>query len=122
VIIVVGCLLPWWQVGGGDGLPLISQNGFVGSGILVFFVALATIALFTLPYATDRPVGIDRALSYGALAVVGWIGLAIRVVELAAVNIQAILPTRGPGAWLAALGLILLSRAVYDIAREPSIR
>ena len=122
MIIVVGCLLPWWQVGGGDGLPLISQNGFVGSGILVFFVALATIALFTLPYATDRPVGIDRALSYGALAVIGWIGLAIRVVELAAVNIQAIPPTRAPGAWLAALGLILLSRAVYDIAREPSIR
>jgi hypothetical protein len=122
VIIVVGCLLPWWQVGGGDGLPLISENGFVGSGILVFFVALATIALFTLPYSTDRPVGIDRALSYGALAIVGWIGLAIRVVELATVNAGAILPTRGPGAWLAALGLILLSRAVYDIAREPSIR
>ena len=122
MIIVVACLLPWWQVGGGDGLPLYSENGFVGSGILVFFVALATIALFTLPYSTDRPVGIDRALSYGALAIVGWIGLLVRVVELATVNVGAILPTRGPGAWLAALGLILLSRAVYDIAREPSIR
>jgi hypothetical protein len=118
-VIVAGCLLPWWQVGGGGDLPLRSGNGFEGSGILVFFAALATIALLTLKYATDRPVGIDRALSYGALAIVGWIGLAMRVVELATVNTQAILPTRGPGAWLTALGLILLSRAVYEIAREP---
>jgi hypothetical protein len=122
VIIVVGCLLPWWQVGGGDGLPLTSENGFVGSGILVFFTALATIALFTLPYATDRPVAIDRALSYGGLAIVGWIGLVVRAASLAIVNLDAILPTRAPGLWLTALGLILLSRATYEIARNPAYR
>jgi hypothetical protein len=123
VIIVIGCLLPWWQVGGGTGeMPLFSENGFVGSGILVFFTALATIALFTLPYATDRPVAIDRAVSYIALAVVGWIGLAIRLVTLASVNVDAILPQRAPGLWLAALGLITLSRAAYEIAREPAYR
>ena len=123
VIIVIGCLLPWWQVGGGTGeMPLFSENGFVGSGILVFFTALATIALFTLPYATDRPVAIDRAVSYIALAVVGWIGLAIRLVTLASVNVDAILPQRAPGLWLAALGLIILSRAAYEIAREPAYR
>jgi len=123
LIIVIGCLLPWWQVGGGTGeMPLFSENGFVGSGILVFFTALATIALFTLPYATDRPVAIDRAVSYIALAVVGWIGLAIRLVALASVNVDAILPQRAPGLWLAALGLITLSRAAYEIAREPAYR
>ncbi len=122
VILVVGCLLPWWQVGGGDGLPLTSENGFVGSGIHVFFTALATIALFTLPYATDRPVAIDRALSYIALAAVGWIGLVIRAVGLAAVNAEAIFPQRAPGLWLTAVGLILLSRAAYEIAREPAYR
>jgi hypothetical protein len=123
VIIVIGCLLPWWQVGGGTGeMPLFSENGFVGSGILVFFTALATIALFTLPYATDRPVAIDRAVSYIALAVVGWIGLAIRLVTLASVNVDAILPQRAPGLWLAALGLITLSRAAYESAREPAYR
>ena len=64
VIIVVSCLLPWWQLGGGDGnLTINSRNGFFGSGILVFITALSTIALFTLPYATERPVAIDRALS-----------------------------------------------------------
>lgn len=124
LIIVVGCLLPWAQVGGGDGLPLRSENGFVGSGILVFFAALATIALFTLPYATERPVAIDGAFSYVGLAAVGWIGLVIRVVQLVAanVNIDAIFPQRAPGLWLAALGLITLSRAAYDIARDPARR
>ena len=123
VVIVVGCLLPWWQVGGGAGeMPVTSENGFVGSGILVFFTALATIALFTLPYATDRPVAIDRALSYAALVAVGWIGLVIRIVDLASVNVDAILPQRAPGLWLTALGLILLSRATYEIAREPAYR
>jgi uncharacterized membrane protein YccC len=119
LIIVVGCLLPWWQVGGGDGLPLTSGNGFAGSGILVFFAALATIALFTLPYATERPVAIDGTLGYVALAVVGWIGLAIRSVQLASENIDAIFPQRAPGLWLAALGLVILSRAAYEIARDP---
>ena len=119
LIIVVGCLLPWWQVGGGDGLPLTSENGFVGSGILVFFTALATIALFTLPYATERPVAIDGTVSYVALAAIGWIGLAIRAVQLASVNLDAIFPQRAPGLWLAALGLVILSRAAYEIARDP---
>ncbi len=122
LIIVVGCLLPWWQVGGGDGLPVTSENGFVGSGILVFFTALATIALFTLPYATERPVAMDGALSYVALAAVGWIGLIIRAVQLAMVNPDAIFPQRAPGLWLAALGLVLLGRAAYDIARDPARR
>jgi hypothetical protein len=124
IIIVVGCLLPWAQVGGGSGLPSRSENAFVGSGILVILTALATIALFTLPYATDRPVAIDRALSYFGLVAIGWIGLVVRVVELLAVNInvEAILPQRAPGLWLTALGLIVLSRAAYEIAREPAYR
>lgn len=122
LIIIVGCLLPWWQVGGGDGLPLTSENGFVGSGILVFFTALATIALFTLPYATERPVAIDGTLSYVGLAAIGWIGLAIRVVQLASVNLDAIFPQRAPGLWLTALGLIILGRAAYEMARDPTRR
>ena len=65
---------------------------------------------------------IDRALSYAALVAVGWIGLVIRIVDLASVNVDAILPQRAPGLWLTALGLILLSRATYEIAREPAYR
>jgi hypothetical protein len=118
LVIVVGCLLPWWQVGGGGGLPPTSENAFSGSGIAVFLAALGTIALVTLPYAGERPVAIDRALSYIFLVAIGWIGFAVRLVQLATVNLQAIFPDRAPGLWLAALGLVILGRAAYEIARE----
>jgi glycerol-3-phosphate acyltransferase PlsY len=120
-VILAGCFLPWWQFGGGEGLPPRTGNAFEASGILVVFVALATISLFTLPYATDRPVAIDRALSYAALTMVGWIGLVLRVVDLAGVGAVG-LPDRAPGLWLSVLGLITLSRAVYEIARVPAYR
>jgi hypothetical protein len=121
LIIIVGCLLPWWQFGGGAGeLSRIQGNAFEGSGILVFFAALATIALLALPYAAgDRPVAIDRPLSYAAVAIVGAIGLLTRVVDLATKGALA-LPDRAPGLWLAAVGLIILSRAVYDLWRESA--
>src|SRR5918996_3221738 len=113
VVILVGCLLPWWQFIVESGLPPRSGNAFEASGILVVFAALATIALFTLPYATERPVGVDRALSYAALTVVGWIGLGLRVIELYTLGALA-LPDRAPGLWLTAAGLLLLSRATYE--------
>src|SRR4029077_12329099 len=74
-LMVVGCILPWWKVGGTPGIPPISGDGMAGTGILVFLVGIATIALVALPYAAgDRPVGLDRWLSFAILAVVGWIG------------------------------------------------
>jgi hypothetical protein len=45
----------------------------------VFLIALATLALITLPYASDRPVSFDRWWAYAAFAVVGWIGLGLRM-------------------------------------------
>ena len=77
--IVVGCVLPWWQVGGTPGIPAVSGNGLAGAGILVFLVGIATLALVALPYAAgDRPVGLDRWLSFAILAVAGWIGFGWR--------------------------------------------
>ncbi len=121
LVIVVGCLLPWWQFGGGDGLPSRTGNAFEGSGILVILTALATIFLVALPYASDRPVAIDRAFSYIAILVVGTLGLVLRVVDLAGIGAVG-LPDRAPGLWLAGLGLVLLARAAYEVAREPSVR
>jgi hypothetical protein len=87
--------------------------------VIVFFVALAVIALLALPYAAgDVPVGLDRTISFLILLVVGWLALAIRLVDLAAANIEAVFPQRAYGLWLAAVGLVILSRAVYDIGRE----
>jgi hypothetical protein len=119
IVIVAACFLPWWQTSSDLGLPSRAGNAFDGSGVLVFFVALAIIALLALPYAAgDVPVGLDRPLSFLILTVVGWLALAVRVVDLALANLDAVFPQRAYGLWIAALGLILLSRAVYDISRE----
>ena len=117
LIMIVGCLLPWWQFGGDGGLPLRTGNAFEGAGILVFFSALATIALVTLPYATDRPVSIDRTVSWLAIVAVGWIGLGLRAFDLFGVGALG-LPNTAPGLWISGLGLAVLSRAVYEIAGE----
>jgi hypothetical protein len=129
VLIVVGCVLPWWMVGGGQsGITPLSGNGFEGAGIIVFLVGIAAIALVALPYAAgDRPLGIDRWLSYLLLTVVGWIGLAVRFVGLLVDGAfqftePAQVFTNGPGLWLVVIGLIVLSRATYDMAREPAYR
>jgi hypothetical protein len=124
-LLVIGCVLPWWQVGGTPGIPVESGNGFAGSAIIVFLVGVVSLALVALPYAAgDRPVGLDRWLSFALLAVAGWLGLAWRVVELTMIgafqfNEPAQVLTNGPGLWLATLGLVVLSRAVFEMAGEP---
>ena len=125
---VVGSVLPWWHVGGTPGITAESGNGLAGSGILVFLVGIATLALLALPYAAgDRPLGLDRWLSFAILAAAGWIGFAWRVVELLMAGaFQFTTPaevlTNGPGLWLAAIGLALLSRAAYVMTRESAYR
>jgi hypothetical protein len=127
-LMVVGCVLPWWKVGGTPGIPAASGNGLAGAGILVFLVGIATVALVALPYAAgDRPVSLDRWLSFALLAVAGWVGFVWRVVELAldgAFQFRAPLEVfaDGPGLWIAALGLVVLSRATYTMTREPAYR
>lgn len=127
-LMVVACILPWWQVGGTPGITVEAGNGLAGSGILVFLVGIATLALVALPYAAgDRPVGLDRWLSFAILALAGWIGFGWRVVELAMLGaFQFGTPTQvvtnGPGLWLAAIGLTLLARAAYLMTRESAYR
>jgi len=128
VLMVVGSVLPWWQVGGTPGITAESGNGLAGSGILVFLVGIATLALVALPYAAgDRPLGLDRWLTFAILAVAGWIGFAWRVVDLLLAGaFQFTTPvevvTNGPGLWLAGIGLALLSRAAYVMTRESAYR
>lgn len=124
-LLVIGCILPWWRVGGTPGIPVETGNGLAGSAIVVFLVGVVSIALVALPYAAgDRPLGLDRWLSFAVLAVAGWIGLVWRVVELALIGAFQFhepieILTNGPGIWLAGLGLVVLSRAVFEMAGEP---
>jgi hypothetical protein len=128
ILIVVGCVLQWWQVGGTPGITERAGNGFAGSGILVFLIGIVALALVALPYAAgDRPVGLDRWLTFAVLVVAGWVAFAWRVVELAMIGAfqfaqPADVLTHGPGIWLAGLGLVVLSRAVIEMVAEPARR
>lgn len=119
LIIIVACFLPWWQSSGDLGLTPIGSNAFDGAGALVFYAALAIIALLALPYAAgDVPVAIDRPLSFMIVTIVAWLALLIHTLGIALRDVEALLPQRAYGLWLAALGLVILSRAVYEIGRE----
>jgi hypothetical protein len=119
IVIIVACFLPWWQSSGEFGLTPLSNNAFDGAGALVFYAALAVIALLALPYAAgDVPVAIDRPLSFIFVTVVAWLAILVHALGIATRDVEALLPQRAYGLWLAVVGMIVLSRAVYHIARE----
>jgi hypothetical protein len=128
LVILVGCVLPWWQVVQPGGLPPLSGNALEGSGIVVLLVGVATLLLVALPYAVgDRPTPIDRWEAYALLAVVGWLGFGWRIVQLFGAGafrftepIQVF--TNGPGLWVAGIGLAILSRAAFVMTHEPHYR
>jgi len=127
LIALVGCFLPWWTRGGSNGLPLLSGTGFESLGILVFAASIATLALVTLPYASERPVAADRWSSYAIIAVVGWLGFGYRIVDLYTQRAFSFdepvdFVTNIPGLWLAGIGLVILARATYEMLQEPRLR
>jgi hypothetical protein len=127
LVALAGCFLPWWTFGGANGLPTISGNAFDSLGILVFGAAIATLALVTLPYASERPVSADRWTSYAIITAAGWLGFAYRLFELgrdSALQFRepAEIVTRIPGLWLAGIGLVILARATYEMLQEPRLR
>lgn len=128
LVTLSGCFLPWWTRGGGSAeLPQLSGTAFEGMGIVVFAAAIATLALVTLPYATERPVPIDRWSSYAVIAAAGWLAFAYRILELGSINAfsfsePAEVITNMPGLWLAGIGLAILARATYEMLGEPRLR
>ena len=128
VIVLVGCVLPWWTVGGGrNEMTPLSGNAFDSLGIVVFLAALATIALITLPYAREQPVTLDRWTSYVAIAVIAWLAFLYRLVDLVLQHALAFdqpldILTRIPGLWITAAGLVILGRSAYDLWQAPADR
>ena len=129
IVILVGCVLPWWQLAQpGGGLPPLSGNGLEASGILALLAGILTLLLVALPYAVgDRPTPIDRWEVFALLAVIGWVGLGWRIFDLLGLGafrfadpMQVL--TNGPGLWLTGLGLAILARAVFVMTREPHYR
>jgi hypothetical protein len=127
LLMLAGCFLPWWTRGGDGGLPLLSGTAFEGMGIVVFAAAIATLFLVTLPYATDRPVAVDRWTSYAAITGAGLLAFAYRVLELGSISAfsfaePAHVITNIPGLWLSGIGLLILARATYEMLGEPRLR
>jgi len=124
LVILVGCVLPWYTVGGeAEGIPARSVNAFDDlAGLAVFLAALAILALVALPYAAgDQPVGIDRWPSYLILFVMAVAGVIVSIVQVVTGDllIDGLRPDRAPGLWIVIVGLLLLARATFEIAREP---
>ncbi len=125
VLIIVASFLAWYTAGGDTGgLNPISCNAFDGrcgtaGGMIDFIIALLILALVALPYAIgDRPVAVDRGLSFLILTVLGWLALLYALFSfLTQGELTGLRPDRAPGAWLALIGLIVLSRATYLISR-----
>ena len=124
IVLIVGCLLPWYTVGGDGGLPQLTMRAFDGTGIASFLAALATLALIALPYAAgDRPVGVDRGLSFAILAIVAVAGVLLFPFFSGVLDApEGLLPTKAFGYWISVLGAIILARAAYDIWLEPPRR
>jgi hypothetical protein len=122
LVVLAGCLLPWYAFRVDSGLPSRQLIGLAESGILSFVAAFGTLALVALPYAAgDRPVSADRGIAYALLAGLAALGVAIwpfQVID----DLTGLLPDRAPGWWLALVGVVILGRAAFEIFQEPARR
>jgi hypothetical protein len=117
VLALVGVWLPWYTVGG-EVLPSYSANGFDGVGVLVFFAAVGMLGLLTLPYASRHGTsGLDRAAVFGAVVLVGLVGLGIEVLTSFHEG-RLSGPDRAPGLWLSAVGVLVALWGTAELAAE----
>jgi hypothetical protein len=121
LVVLVGCVLPWYSIGGAlsTGLPAETINAFSDKGIVVFICALLVLALVSLPYAAgDKPLALDRALSYVIVIVVAIGAYAWRTIDFILSDPVGLRPDLAPGWWMVGVGLIILARATYEISSE----
>jgi hypothetical protein len=124
IVVLVGCLLPWYSVGGGEGeLTQVVIMAFQRpEGLATILAALATLALVALPFAMHpKPVALDRGLAFGIPAAVAIVAMILFVVEVLPMP-QGLLPTGAYGFWISAVGAVMLGRAAFEISREPPRR
>jgi len=120
IVLVGSSMLPWWQIGGGVG-ELSTQSGVGisdGRVFLMFIVAVASLLLVTLPFASEKPIPIDHPVVYLALLAVATGAYVWRLVLLVQILLVPWPPTRGWGLWLAAVGLLLYARGVFEVFEE----
>ncbi len=130
LIVVVGCLLPWYTIGGGpgelpvaiDGPSLLPQALKYPQGMIAMLAGLATLALIALPYAAGpRPLAVDRGPVFGVLAAAAIASLVLWVIAVLPAP-EGLLPMGAYGFWIAAVGAIIMGRAAFEIAQEGQRR
>jgi hypothetical protein len=118
-VLIGATLLPWWGVGGAPGtLPARGSAGISdATGVLVFLAGAACLLLASVRFAAGKPVWIDRLGAYGALLAVAVAAYAFRAQDLAG---RGLLPSpdRGPGFWLAPVGLALVAAGIVARALD----
>ena len=62
LVILVGCVLPWWRLEqpGGGGLPPLTGNGLEASGILCLLAGIGALLLGLLVWIA-APLGLATA-------------------------------------------------------------
>jgi hypothetical protein len=117
ILLIVACFLQWWEMGGGQGLPELKDIGISdGRVLLIFIAATASLFLLTLPLASESPVAIDQPISFVVLFFIAAAGFVLRLVSFVQQSAAfPFPPLRGPGFWMAALGLLVLARGVFEV-------
>ena len=120
VVMLVGCLLPWFAWSG--DLPSVPRSGWEGSGVLVADAAVATLALLALPWASrETPVAengeprrtasvLDGPLPWLLLVGLAVVGLAVWPLSWLDAP-EGMLPNRAPGLYVAIVGTLILGLA-----------
>ncbi len=109
-----------WQKAGGIVLPVSTDWGFSGTGVLMFIAAVLMLALIVLPFTTEtRRVALDRPVVYLALLVMGIAGLALAAIDLVGGEAQySLTPLDAPGLWLAIVSMGIVTWGVLELFAE----
>jgi hypothetical protein len=117
IVLIAACFLQWWEMGGGQGLPELKDIGISdGRVLLIFIAATASLFLLTLPLASESAVAIDHPLSFVVLLVAAAAGFLLRLLSFVQQPVAfPFPPLKGPGFWIAAVGLLIFARGVFEV-------
>jgi hypothetical protein len=131
IVILGATFLQWWQIGGGPGELSKTTGVGISDGrvFMMFLTSVATLLLVTLPFASEKPIAIDHPLVYLGLFGLLVAGYVWRLTSLAGIHFSpwptlgqnSLLPwppQLGIGFWLAAAGLVVFSRGVFEVFEE----
>jgi hypothetical protein len=121
ILIVGATMLQWWQIGGGPGeLPAVKGVGIADGRVFLgmFVPSVAALLLVTLPFVSEKPIAIDHPLVYLAFFATILIGYGWYLFYLYQKQILPWPPQQGIGPWIAAAGMVLFARGIFEVFEE----